>query len=120
MRLTKGVDALVLDESIAWATSTSTERFLLRRRIEDEGFLLPERPGPIDVFLLLLWRNFLLSFPKTFPFDCARSSASGVEPGVGVVHGGVGSGPGVGEVEVALAVDRQHVEVGVRAPPGRR
>jgi hypothetical protein len=52
VRLTEGVDALVLDESTL-GDLDEHERFLLRRRIEDEGFLLLERSGPIDVFLRL-------------------------------------------------------------------
>ena len=49
-RLTDGVDALVLDE----ATLRDLDdhgRFLLRRRIEDQGFLLLERVGDLDVFV---------------------------------------------------------------------
>lgn len=49
-RLTAGVDALVLDESTLRELDEH-ERFLLRRRIEDQGFLLLERAGDIDVFL---------------------------------------------------------------------
>lgn len=47
--LTDGVDVLVLDES---ATGLDDhERFLLRRRVEDEGFTLVRRAGDLDVFV---------------------------------------------------------------------
>ena len=48
--LTAGVDALVLDESTLDELD-SHDRFLLRRRIEDRGFVLVERAGDIDVFV---------------------------------------------------------------------
>jgi uncharacterized membrane protein len=47
--LTEGVDVLVLDES---ATGLDDhQRFLLRRRVEDEGFTLVHRAGDLDVFV---------------------------------------------------------------------
>jgi hypothetical protein len=48
--LLEGVDALVLDESTL-VELDDHQRFLLRRRIEDMGFVLVERAGPIDVFV---------------------------------------------------------------------
>jgi uncharacterized membrane protein len=47
-RLTDGVDVLVLDESTL--DLDTGERFLLRRRVEDEGFDLVRRAGDLDVF----------------------------------------------------------------------
>jgi hypothetical protein len=48
--LLDGVDALVLDESTL-VDLDEHDRFLLRRRIEDLGFVLVERAGPVDVFV---------------------------------------------------------------------
>ena len=47
--LTARVDVLVLDESSL--PLDAYERFLLRRRIEDRGFVLVERSGDVDVFV---------------------------------------------------------------------
>lgn len=49
-RLTQGVEVLVLDEADL-GDLNEHERFLLRRRIEDRGFLLEERAGDLDVFI---------------------------------------------------------------------
>lgn len=49
-RLTDGVDVVVLDEA-GLEDFDDHELFLLRRRIEDEGFVLIERSGVIDVFV---------------------------------------------------------------------
>jgi hypothetical protein len=48
--LLAGVDALVLDESTL-VELDEHQRFLLRRRIEDLGFVLVERAGSLDVFV---------------------------------------------------------------------
>lgn len=48
--LTNGIDALVLDESTL-EDLDDYDLFLLRRRIEDRGFVLAERAGEVDVFL---------------------------------------------------------------------
>lgn len=47
-RLTEGVDVVVLDESTLGLEPA--DRFLLRRRIEDQGFDLVQRAGDYDVF----------------------------------------------------------------------
>jgi uncharacterized membrane protein len=48
--LTARVDVVVLDESTLHQLD-DYERFLLRRRIEDRGFVLVERSGDVDVFV---------------------------------------------------------------------